>query len=56
MRPAKIPKDAILRDGNYYNKYGVCLDCNDWQMECTHNNLAEYQGKIVCSMCGIAID
>ena len=38
-----------------YNKYGVCLACNGGNEECTHNNLKEENGQIVCNTCGKVI-
>ena len=46
---------AVLKDGNYYNEYGVCLDCNGWNLECEHRNLTEVNGKTVCTHCGLEI-
>lgn len=49
------------RDGTYiengiaYNKFGVCLDCNGGKLECSHNNLTEESGNVVCATCGIVI-
>jgi len=41
--------------GTRYNKYGVCLDCNGGNPDCTHNNLVEDGGKVSCAMCGLSV-
>lgn len=46
---------AVFKDGNWYNEFGVCLDCNGWNLECTHNNLVEESGVTKCAMCGLVI-
>ena len=38
-----------LKEG--YNRFGVCLACNGNNLECTHNNLREENGSIICNTC-----
>lgn len=56
--PANIPMTAgeiPPKDG--YNKFGVCLACNNNNPDCTHNSLSEGAGgKTVCNICGIVIN
>lgn len=51
----KVPGEKII-NGNRYNRYGVCLDCNGNNPDCTHNNLTEHQGNIICVLCGFLVE
>jgi len=38
-----------------HNEYGVCIDCQNGNPDCLHNNLVETNGGTFCNLCGYKV-